>query len=71
MPDYLAVQIECARYPRPNDAGRDRVFVSDLIAEIETIPGVIATAVVSPSGTLCPTTGALLMPGVVTLRIGS
>lgn len=71
VPDYLAVQIECARYPRPNDAGRDRVFVSDLIAEIETIPGVIATAVVSPSGTLSPTTGTLLVPGIVTLRIGS
>lgn len=68
--DPSVVQIMSARYPRPNDAGRDRLFVSDLIAEIETIPGVIATNIVSPSGTLSPVTGSLLLPGTILVRIG-
>lgn len=68
-PDRDVVQIMSARYPRPNDAGRDRLFLSDLIALIEAIPGVVGVEISDPTGTVIPTTGVLLTPGLITVSV--
>lgn len=68
IPDRDVVQIMCARYPRPNDSGRDRLFLSDLIASIEAIPGVVGVEISDPTGTVIPTTGVLLTPGLITVQ---
>ena len=58
-PDPVVTQIMCARYPRPNDAGRDRVYASDLIAVVEGIPGVIAVTLDGFSAPVVPASGSL------------
>ena len=69
-PDRDVVQIMSARYPRPNDAGRDKVYASDLIALIESIPGVIGTALEDFTSPVSPTTGALIVPGEIKVLAG-
>lgn len=58
------------RYPRPNDRGSDRLFKSDIIAELEGLTGVLGVTVEAPAFDVTSLPGKLAIPGVITVKIG-
>ena len=58
------------RFPRPMDAGADRIALSSIIGWLDGIPGVLAIEIASPPGTIAPTPGVLVVPGEIRVLIG-